>query len=183
MHQVCGNIKQSQEEILSCFDSYTSIIDTHISEFAAMEQKHDNRVAALQSTTMTFNSSLNEWKPQVDDSIHSVKLELSKLNTYFNRDAKESSTSKVGVLTIESTQERSMPGSAADGPRGHRVDNYHRDCGYWGGGGSIPISMTRSRVRYLMLHSPPQILKGNCSSLLFMILHVHHPIQLVDHAC
>jgi hypothetical protein len=48
-----------------------------------------------------FNSSFTEWKPQVDDSIHFVKLELSKLNSYFNCDAKESSNTKLGVLNIE----------------------------------------------------------------------------------
>jgi hypothetical protein len=119
MQQVRDDIKKSQEEFLNRFGSYTNIIDTRISEFAAME-----------SATTTFNSSFDEWKPQVDDSIHSFKLELSKLNTYFNRDAKESSISKAGVLTIESAQERPIPGSAAAGPMGHCVDNYHRDCGY-----------------------------------------------------
>jgi hypothetical protein len=130
MQQVRDDIKKSQEELLNCFGSYTNIIDTRISEFAMMEQMRGDRVAALELATATFNSSFDEWKPQVNDLIHSVKLELSKLNTYFNRDAKESSTSKAGVLAIELAQERPMPGSAAASPKGHRVDNYHWDCGY-----------------------------------------------------
>jgi hypothetical protein len=40
-----------------------------------------------------------KWKPKVESSISVVKLELSKLNGYFNRDAK-SASSQPGVLQI-----------------------------------------------------------------------------------
>jgi hypothetical protein len=76
------------------FDTHTGTIDRHIFELTAEELKHDNRISALETMVVTFNASFPNWKPQIKDSIHSVKIELSKLNTNFNRDTKESSNMK-----------------------------------------------------------------------------------------
>jgi hypothetical protein len=48
---------------------------------------------------------------QVDESVASIKLELIKLNSFFDRDAKQVATSKPGMLQIESVAERSILGS------------------------------------------------------------------------
>jgi hypothetical protein len=130
MKQVRDEIKQSHEEIMAFFDSHISTVNRRISDFTAEEQKREERVSALESSTMTFKAAFNEWKPQVEGSIHSVKLKLSKLNTYFLHDAKDVSSTKPGVLHSESAQGRHPVGSAADGPSGHRVEHHHRDCGY-----------------------------------------------------
>jgi hypothetical protein len=47
----------------------------------------------------SFDNAFFKWKPEVESSISVVKLELSKLNGYFNRDAK-SASSQPGVLQI-----------------------------------------------------------------------------------
>jgi hypothetical protein len=142
-------IKRSHEEIMAHFYSHTGFVDRCISEFMADEQKRDDRVSALESVTATFNTLFDERKPQVEDSIHSVKLELTKLNTYFNRDAMDSSNMKSGVFNIESAHKRPMAGSAAAGPGGHRVDNYHQDCGF----GKV-YTQTHDPVTGTMIHSP-----------------------------
>jgi hypothetical protein len=66
-----------------------------------------------------FNKLFEVWKLQVDESLASVKLNS------FDRDAKQSATSKSGVLQIESVADRSNPGSRADGPNGHLLDTSH----------------------------------------------------------
>jgi hypothetical protein len=82
--------------------------------------------------------------------IHSVKLELMKLNTYFNQEDKDSSNSKPGVLTIVSAHERPLAGSAADGPDGHYLDNHYRDCGF-----GKAYTQTHDPVNGTLIHSSP----------------------------
>jgi hypothetical protein len=136
---------------LSHFDSHASLIDKCFSDYVVEDQKRDHRISTLESATATSNSSFDERKPQVEDSIHSIKLELTKLNTYFNRDAKDSRALKPGVLHIESVPERPLVGSAAaDGPCRHRVDNTHRDCGF-----GLVYTQTHDPIKGTMLHSPP----------------------------
>jgi hypothetical protein len=101
LKQVCDDIEHSHDEILARFNSHSSVVDWHIFEFAMEEQKRNDYVSNLESAAVAFNTSFDEWKPQVEDLIHSVKLELTKLNTYFNREAEDSSNSKPG-LTISS---------------------------------------------------------------------------------
>jgi hypothetical protein len=132
MKQVRDEIKQSHEEIMARFDSHTSTVDRRISDFTVEERKCEEHISALEASATTFSTTFNEWKPQVEGSIHSIKLELSKLNTYFLHDAKDSSSTKPGVLHTESAQERHPAGSTADSPSGHRVEHSHQDYGYGG---------------------------------------------------
>jgi hypothetical protein len=66
----------------------------------------------------------------VDSSTTTVKLELSKLNNFFDRDARALSSSSLGVLQIESVSARPSTGVVTDGPIGHRVASDHRDSRY-----------------------------------------------------
>lgn len=64
------------------------------------------------------------------NSIASVKLELSKLNSFFDHNARDPHAPQVGVLGIESASAHPPAGSSADGPHfGHRDDTSHRDFG------------------------------------------------------
>jgi hypothetical protein len=77
----------------------------------------------LEEVATSIDKALTEWRPEVDASISSVKLKLSKLNSFF---ARESPTgSQQGILTTRSAPVTSS--AAADGPNGHRVAPYHRD--------------------------------------------------------
>jgi hypothetical protein len=113
------------------FTSHVNSIDKCFTEVSANEEKHDDRVAAMESATGSPAVSLIEWKPQVEESFHYVCLELSKINSFFNRDARETNTTKLGVLTIESAPPHPLVGfTVAGGPRGHRVKHWNRDCGF-----------------------------------------------------
>jgi hypothetical protein len=59
-----------------------------------------------------------------------LKLELTKLNTFFNQDAMVVTTTKAGILPIGSAYALPSRHAHADGPHGHRVDNFHQDCGF-----------------------------------------------------
>jgi hypothetical protein len=100
--------------------------DKCLNEVSVVQQQHDVWVAALQEVVESFNT----WKPKVELSLSSVKLELTKLNTFFDRDVKAVPNTKAGILTIGSAS--APPSSRADtnGPHGHRVDIFHRDCGF-----------------------------------------------------
>jgi hypothetical protein len=131
MKEVWDEIKLSHDESMASFTSHVNSIDKCFIEMSADEKKHDNRVTTVESAAAVLDVSLTEWKPQVEESFHSICLELSKLNSYFNRDAREASTVKPGVLTIESAPQCPPLGSAAaDGLGGHHVKNWNRDCGF-----------------------------------------------------
>jgi hypothetical protein len=149
MKQVYDEIKHSHEEIMAHFDSYSDHIDKCISDFTAEGKQRDNRVTTLESTAVTFNTSFTEWNPEIKDFINSVKLEVTKLNSYFNHDAKESSAHKPGIITYRSAFERPLAESTADGPSGHHVDQYNRECGF----GSV-YTHTHDPVKGTM-HPPP----------------------------
>jgi hypothetical protein len=81
-------------------------------------------------TAITLDKSFIEWKPEVDSSITAVKLELSKLNSFFDCDIKAPGSSSPGVLNSESAPACPSTGSVVDGPNGHRSANDNRDCGF-----------------------------------------------------
>jgi fructose-bisphosphate aldolase class 1 len=77
LKQVRDDIKSSHDGIMAHFDTHTGTVNRRISEIAVEELKRDDRATALEATAANFNTSFVEWKPQVEDSIHSVKLEQS----------------------------------------------------------------------------------------------------------
>jgi hypothetical protein len=87
-------------------------------------------VARLESAVTSFDKLFGAWKPEVDTSLSSIKCELTKLNAYFDRDAKAPGASTLGVLHSWSASSRSLTGVATGGLAGHRSDNNHRDYGY-----------------------------------------------------
>jgi hypothetical protein len=102
----------------------------HLDALAADDQLRDARVTSLEETATTLNKSFIEWRPAVDSSITAVKLDLSKLNSFCNRDARAPSSSFSGVLHTELASACSSTGVIAGGPIGHRSANDHWDCGY-----------------------------------------------------
>jgi hypothetical protein len=82
----------------------------------------------LEKATATLDS-FTAWKLEVGSSFSSVKLELVKLNSFFDWDAKAASAAQPGVLANGSATARPPARSTADGPVGHRVESSHRDRG------------------------------------------------------
>jgi hypothetical protein len=66
----------------------------------------------------------------VDSSISAIKLELSKLNSFFDHDVRAPGSSSPGILNIESTSACPPIGLAADGPARHCSKISNRNCGF-----------------------------------------------------
>jgi hypothetical protein len=130
LKQVRDEIKEVREEIESEFTVHFDSIDQRFTKLSVDEKARDERIATLEAAAAAFDNSFATWKPKVDASLGSVKLELSKLNTYFDRDAKGASTSKSSMLQFRLASEQPPAGSTADGPNGHHVDQHYRDCGF-----------------------------------------------------
>jgi hypothetical protein len=120
-----------QEEMCAGFTAQDATVNKCLDDFALMDQKHEERVADLKSTASEFDMVFMSWKPEVDTSLNSIKLELTKLNSYFDRDVRTTSNPKLGVLQLGSVIAHTSPGDAADGPNGHHVKNRNQDCGFW----------------------------------------------------
>jgi hypothetical protein len=130
-----------REEIKEGFTSHEFAIANCFTEFSVAEQLRDARISNIESAAAEFDKTFGQWKPEVDVSLSTVKLELSKLNTFFNREAKQTSASKPGVLAIK---------SAPDSPRGHRAEPSLRDRGY----GSV-YTHTHDPRNATMITPPP----------------------------
>jgi hypothetical protein len=91
MKQVRDAIKQPREEIVLNFAVHSEAIHKRVSELEATNQIRYERVTGLESAAAVFHKSFKGWKPQVDESLASVKFNS------FDRDAKQSVTSKLGV--------------------------------------------------------------------------------------
>jgi hypothetical protein len=117
-----------------------------------MDQKREERVAVLDSTTSKFDKALTSWKPEVDTLLSFVKLKLTKLNSYFDHDARSTSNPKLGVLQLGSTTAHTSLGGVADGPNGHRIKNWNRDCGF----GTV-FTQIHDPVKGTVYTSPPPL--------------------------
>jgi hypothetical protein len=67
-----------------------------------MDQKREESMAVLESTVSEFNKMLTTWTPEVDTPLNYVKLELTKLNSFFNHDMRSTSNPKSGILQMGS---------------------------------------------------------------------------------
>jgi hypothetical protein len=153
LKQVREEIQVMQAKMKEGFVVHESFINNRVVEFFATEQQRDERVTMLKSATAELDKSFTTWKPEIESSITSVRLELSKLNSFFDWEAKATSNPSSGVLNIWSASTRSPTGFAADGPAGHHSNTTHWDCGF----GSV----------YTQIHDP---FKGTMPPLLQILL-------------
>jgi hypothetical protein len=119
-----------QAKMKEGFVVHESFINNRVIEFFATEQQCDERVTMLKSATTELDKSFTAWKPEIESSITSVRLELSKLNSFFDCEAKATSNPSSSVLNIWSASTRSPTGFDADSPVGHHSDTTHWDCGF-----------------------------------------------------
>jgi hypothetical protein len=115
-------MKQIREEIKVGFVAHELSVQARFLAMEVAGQQRDKRIAVL-------DKSLTGWRPKVDSSLSIVRLELTKLNSYFNRDAKATGTPLPGVLHLELVTACSSVGTAADGFARHHIDTDNRDCG------------------------------------------------------
>jgi hypothetical protein len=135
MKEVHGEIQSLRKEMKDGFTEITAhevAVNTRISELATAAEQREERVALLESTATEIDKMLTTWKPEVESSLSSIRLQLSKLNDYLERDNKPTDTSSPGTFTGGAASSHSSPGSTAAALMGTRVDKIHRDCGYGG---------------------------------------------------
>jgi hypothetical protein len=119
-----------REEIKEGFTNHEITITNCFAKFSVVEQQRNTRISNNESTAAEFDKTFGQWKPEVNASLSTIKLELTMLNTFFDREVKNTSASKPRVLSIESAPDRPVVGSAIDDPHGHRADLLHRDRGF-----------------------------------------------------
>jgi hypothetical protein len=123
-------VKKICEEFREGFTVHEVIINSRLDDFSVADKRREEHVATLEEAAAAFDKLFGSWKPEVEASLTTVKLELSKLNSFFARDASSTSQPSPGVLPVGSTATRQLIGPDADGPSGHCVDIFHQDCGF-----------------------------------------------------
>jgi hypothetical protein len=73
---------------MECFATQEAVVTKRLDEVVADEHLHDARITNLEETATVLDKSFAKWRPVVDSSISTVKLELSKLNSFFDHDAR-----------------------------------------------------------------------------------------------
>jgi hypothetical protein len=145
-----SNIKLMFEELMRGIQSmcmemkegfvvHEAMFTARDAEPALTEQQCKKRIAILESMAVEFSA----WRSEVESLISSVELELSKLNSFFDRDAKSGNSSKPGVLQLESATTPPALHGFTYGPNGH----LSKTSGIVDFGEYFPRSMTQSRVR------------------------------------
>jgi hypothetical protein len=130
--------KQLRTEIKEGFAVHEASFTKRFDEVAVAEHLRDARLTNLEEAAASSDKALAEWRPEVDASIASIKLELSKLNCFFTREAKASSGSKQGILNNGSAPANTSAASI-------------QVTGIVSLGVFSPKLMTRSRVRFIPL--------------------------------
>jgi hypothetical protein len=93
-----NKMQNMREQMHAGFTAQEAAINKRLDDFALMDQKREECVTALESMALELNKAFMSWKAEVDTSLNSIKLELTKLNSYFDRNMRTSSNPKSGVL-------------------------------------------------------------------------------------
>jgi hypothetical protein len=150
MKQLRDEIEQSCEEIVVNFTMHSEAINKRVSDLVEAYQVQDEHVTRLKMAASAFDKSFTSWKPEVEASLDSIKLQLAKLNSFFNYDAKHVAVSKLEVLHIKLAYDHPQAGSRTDDPNGHRSDSTHWDCGF-----GIVYTQIHDPVKGTMFPPPP----------------------------
>jgi hypothetical protein len=140
MQEDRNEINSLRTEMQDKFITHEASINNCVTELTTAVQQHEEHVAVLESTASDADKVLTTWKPKVDASLSTIKLKLSKFNSFFTREGKTLDTSSPGVLPGGSASSRYLSGFTAAVPNGHHMEITHRDCG--------------SRVVYTQIHDP-----------------------------
>jgi hypothetical protein len=89
-------MNQVWEEIKEGFTSHGATIDKCFAKISAPKQQRDDLVTNLEVVATAFDSSFSMRKPEIKASLTYVKLELTKLNSLFECDAKNPSIARLG---------------------------------------------------------------------------------------
>jgi hypothetical protein len=144
MKVVRGELQSMRKDLRDDFTAQESVFNTCITELSTEAQQREEYMVRLEDAAENFDMSFTTWKLEVEASLSTVKLELSKFNSFFTPEGKMMDTSSPGIVSGGTASSRLLLGSIASGPQGHHVDSSNRDCGY--GGVYTHIHVTQSRV-------------------------------------
>jgi hypothetical protein len=122
-------MKQVQDKISEGFAAHMEATTQRFAVMAVADLERDDWVAGLEEAAAAFSA----WKPEVEASLSSVKLEVLKLNSFFACDSKNPEAPQTSILSTRSASKLASTGFtpagfAIDGPNGHHNDNSYRDC-------------------------------------------------------
>jgi hypothetical protein len=109
MKEISGEIQSLRRDMKDGFVEIASnevITNTCIMEITAAMERREECITALGATSVKRDMSLSAWKPEVESSLSSVQLQLSKLVD----------TSSPGILTGGATSSRASSGFTTAGP-------------------------------------------------------------------
>jgi phenylalanyl-tRNA synthetase alpha subunit len=103
MKEVRGEIQSIRNEMRDGFAVQEKAFNTRITELSSTAQQREEHVVVLETATENFDKTFNAWKPEVESSLTSVKLELSKFNSFFTSEGKMLDTSSSGIVSDGTT--------------------------------------------------------------------------------
>jgi hypothetical protein len=114
-----GLVKQIHEEIgfeiRDALATHETNTNTRFFELVLTDQHHDERLSTLEAAATSFG----DWKPEVESSLTLVRLELLKLNTFLDRDAKATCTPSLEFFRLNQCRvlPKVLPSMAPRAPR------------------------------------------------------------------
>ncbi|XP_020404062.1 uncharacterized protein [Zea mays] len=112
-HQVASRVTEIESSVWDRVDAIAADAST--------------RVAALENVHAVFES----WRPRIENSVDSLRAELSKVAKLLERGAMTESEASPGILGVHQAAAGRQPASAtnAAGPNGHRAAQPAREVG------------------------------------------------------
>ncbi|KAL6867717.1 hypothetical protein ACP4OV_015741 [Aristida adscensionis] len=112
------------EEIKNLSQTVMGVEKSLGERIAGVEQSLGLRFQAMEAAATTFDS----WKPQIDEAVEDLKLEVGVLRKHVNRVVLEQSAPSRGLLfKTEAVLVPPSPEDKAAGPDRHREDKPHRE--------------------------------------------------------
>jgi hypothetical protein len=171
MKEVHNEIHSLQKDMKDSFATQDASINSQLTEITTSTQQREECVAMLESTATDADKVLTVWKPAVESSLSSIKLGLTKFNSFFAREGKTLDTTSPGVLSGGAASSRSSLRFTATSPNGHRVDTSHRACGSEG-----VYTQTHDPIKGMQLNPPPNPSSPHqFSSVPDSFQFMHHP--------
>jgi hypothetical protein len=85
---VLDELVNLRTEMKEGFVSQEAAFTKCINEVTAEDHIQDARVTNLEESVAVLDKTFAKWRPVVDSSITTIKLELLKLNSFFNPDTR-----------------------------------------------------------------------------------------------
>jgi hypothetical protein len=79
----------------------------------------------LEEAVENFDKSFNTWKSEVESSLTTVKLKLSKFNSFFRHEGKMLDTTSPRIVSGGTASSCPVLGSVTTAPQEHHINSSH----------------------------------------------------------